>query len=137
MDDAEPRVTSAHLAKVCHVTPQAVYEWRKTGRVSKGYLSRIAAETRRPLEYFLGNEDGSIAASHGLTLSLEEALAVKKLQRAHPEWRSYVLSLALMERSEQELMLKAMRYPASDRKVEDAFGTAPHVASRKKDSKAR
>jgi transcriptional regulator with XRE-family HTH domain len=137
MDRAVPKLTSASLAKSCNVTPQAVYEWRTTGRVSKGYLARIAAETRKPLEYFLGDETGAIAGSHGLTLSLEEALAVKRLQEASPEWRSYVLSLAMMERHEQDLMLKAMRYSVPDWKVEKAFGQAPHVAARKKDTKAK
>lgn len=125
MDNRSPKLTSAALATACNVTPQAVYEWRQTGRVKKGYLSKIAAETGKPLEYFLGEEHGTVAVNYGLTLKLDEAEAMKRLQNADPNWRRYVLGLAMVERSQQELLLKTMRQAGPDYNVEQAHGLPP------------
>jgi hypothetical protein len=113
MDTASPRITSAAVAKACAVTPQAVHGWRKTGRIAKRYLTPIAALTKRPLEYFLDDVPGTQSR---FALELDEALAVKKLRDAHPSWRRYVLGLALLEKAQQELMLRTLRLviPASD-----------------------
>lgn len=119
MDKRQPKLTSAALAEACGVTPQAVYEWRKTGRVSKGYLNKIAAETGKPLEYFLGDDVDGVPTNFGLTLKPDEAEAMKKLQEALPDWRRYVLGLAMVEKSQQELLLKAMRQTVPDYRVED------------------
>jgi len=53
MDSARPPVTGAALADACHVTPQAVNGWRKTGRLHKRHLGTIAKVTGQPLAYFL------------------------------------------------------------------------------------
>lgn len=136
MDKREPKLTSAALAAACKVTPQAVYEWRKTGRVSKGYLEVIAAETGRPLEYFLGSEPGKVTANYGLTLTLEEAQAMKVLQRALPRWRTYVLGLALTESHEkQKILLDTMTQHVSDRRVEAHVPVAPHAQHRREKAK--
>lgn len=133
MDDHQPKVTSAALAKVCAVTPQAVYEWRKTGRVSKRYLQKIAAETNQPLEYFLEEQPGKVTANYGLVLTLEEAQAVKRLQRALPDWRLYVLSLAMEESHQsQQLLLDTMRRHVPDSRFEEVVPPAPHVVAKKK-----
>jgi hypothetical protein len=69
-------------------------------------------------------------ASHGMQLAIEEALAVKKLREAAPAWRRYVLSLAMVDKPQQELLLQTMRQAVPDYKVEQAFGTAPHARKR-------
>jgi transcriptional regulator with XRE-family HTH domain len=66
-------------------------------------------------------------ASHGMQLAIEEALAVKKLREAAPAWRRYVLSLAMVDKPQQDLLLQTMRQAVPDYKVEQAFGTAPHA----------
>jgi transcriptional regulator with XRE-family HTH domain len=133
MDRRQPKLTSAALAKLCGVTPQAVYEWRKTGRVSKGYLEKIAAETSRPLEYFLGSEPGKVVANYGITLTLEEAEAIKRLQKAMPDWRLYVLGLAMVDNhATQRTLLDTMRQAVPDRRVEQHVPVAPHAAARAK-----
>lgn len=133
MDKREPKLTSAALASTCEVTPQAVYEWRKTGRVSKKYLEKIAAETGRPLEYFLGSDAGKVAANYGLSLTLEEAEAMKRLQKALPDWRLYVLSLAMEESHQsQKILLDSMRRHVPDSRVEEVVPVAPHAAARRK-----
>lgn len=124
MDLAQPKVSSAAMASACHVTAQAVNGWRKTGRIAKRHLATIARLTGKPLEYFLSAERGVIA-SHGLTLGIEEADAVKRLRDGDPHWRRYVLGLAMVERSQQELLLLTMRQAVPDYRVEAALKSSP------------
>lgn len=131
MDTAKPKVTSAHLAEVCKVTPQAVNGWRKNGRLAKRHLARIAAETGKPLEYFLGAEAGTVTVNYGLVLKRDEAEAMKALQNALPEWRKYVLGLALVNRVAQETFLVTMGKTMPDAAVKAAYGDAPHVEGNK------
>ena len=125
MDDAQPRVTAIALAKACDVTPQAVHGWRTDGRIAKRHLATISRLTRRPLEFFLGSE----ASSEG-RLDMVEAHAIALLRQAHPDWRRYVLGLATITRSQQELMLHTMLQTVPDYVVERAYGKAPHVTER-------
>ena len=131
MDDAKPRVTSAALAAECRVTAQAVNGWRKTGRLAKRHLSAITKLTGRPLEYFLDDAAGP-AATYGLKLGIEEAEAIKRLRDGDPDWRRYVLALAMVQGSEQALLLRTMRQAVPDYKVEQAYGDAPHVKTSEK-----
>jgi hypothetical protein len=131
MDEAKPRVTSAALADACHVTAQAVNGWRKTGRVAKRHLGTIAKLTGRPLEYFLG-ESVDPGATLWLKLGIEEGEAIKRLRDGDPDWRRYVLALAMVQGSEQALLLRTMRQAVPDYKVEQAYGDAPHVKATEK-----
>jgi hypothetical protein len=126
MDAAKPRVSSAALATACQVTPQAVNGWRTTGRVAKKHLATIAELTGRPLEYFLGDEAAPISGAV-YRLEILEAEAIKRLRDGNPDWRRYVLSLAMVDRKEAEILLNTMRQAVPDYKVERAYGTAPHV----------
>lgn len=126
MDEAKPRVTSTALAEACGVTDQAVNGWRKTGRVAKRHLGTIAKLTGRPLEYFLG-DTASPGATLWLKLGIEEGEAIKRLRDGDPDWRRYVLGLAMVEGKAQALLLQTMRQAVPDYKVEQAFGNAPHV----------
>jgi hypothetical protein len=51
MQEADLGLTD--VAKACGVTPQAIYDWRLTGRIGKQHLVTIARITKKPLEYFL------------------------------------------------------------------------------------
>lgn len=51
LKDAEIR--PAELARECDVTPQAVHDWRTTGRIGKQHLLTICRVTKKPIEYFL------------------------------------------------------------------------------------
>ena len=55
LDDAmkDAGVKPADLARECGVTPQAVYDWQKTGRIGKQHLMTICRVLNKPLEYFL------------------------------------------------------------------------------------
>ena len=133
MDKKEPRLTSAALAKVCKVTDQAVNGWRRTGRIAKKHLPSIAAETGKAIEYFLGEQPGAVTVNYGLTLKHEEAEAMKRLQQALPDYRRYVLGLAMEDdKQAQQTLLDTMQRAVPDKLVADAYGVAPHVAERRK-----
>ncbi len=125
MDTSTPKVSSAMLAKECKVSAQAVNGWRKTGRIAKRHLPKIAALTGKPLDFFLGETTDTVSANYGLVLSLEEAEAMKRLQDGDPDWRNYILGLATLPKPQQQLWLQMMRQAVPDYKVENAFGPAP------------
>lgn len=127
MDRAKPRVKSSAVAQACEVTRQAVSGWRKNGRLAKKHLQTIAKLTGKPLAYFLGAEMPDLGDQYQLL----EAEAIARLRIAHPDWRRYVLSLAMLDRTKQELMLATMREAAPDDYVAKHIGDAPHVAARK------
>lgn len=49
----EAGLSQADLARACHVTIQAVHDWRETGRIGKQHLGTICQLTKKPFEYFL------------------------------------------------------------------------------------
>lgn len=71
------------------------------------------------------------ATSLGIRLQIEEAEAIKRLRKGNPDWRRYVLGLAMVELEQQDLLLTTMRQAVPDYKVSDAFGPAPHVERRR------
>jgi len=131
MDRHHPKVLSAHLADACGVTPQAVNGWRKTGRIAKGHLQTIAQVTGKPLTFFLWQDQRPQSAAITQELAIEEAEAIKRLRDASHEWRNYVLALAMIERREQDLMLKVMREAVPDYVVEQAYGRPQHQRGKK------
>ena len=78
-----------------------------------------------------GEMEYALPASHGIVLGIEEAEAITRLRSGHPDWRRYVLGLAMVEQGQQELLLSTMRQAVPDYKVEQAFGAAPHVKKRR------
>lgn len=54
MDEHIPPISGAELALACGVTPQAVStSWRKSGRIAKWHLEKIAAVTGQPIDYYV------------------------------------------------------------------------------------
>jgi hypothetical protein len=53
------------IAPLCNVSPQAVYSWRKTGRIGKGTLKKLAAATKMPMSYFLDEPENISGTSRG------------------------------------------------------------------------
>lgn len=127
MDSHQPRVSSAVVARECRVSAQAVNGWRKTGRIAKRHLTKIAELTGRPLEFFLNAEAAAVPERY----PIEEAQAIKRLRGALPAWRNYVLGLALVDdKGTQQVLLDTMRQTVSDSRVEANVPVAPHAASR-------
>lgn len=57
MDERE--ISSAALAKAIGATKQAVYSWRKTGRIDKKHLQALATITGKPLAWWLEQESST------------------------------------------------------------------------------
>lgn len=132
MDNHKPKVTSAEVAKVCKVTPQAVHGWRKTGRIAKRYLVIISKVTEKPLNYFL-DEVAQARQETPAYLTDDERELLEKYRAATPRWQMALQHLASLRADKQEevshgtmvLLAKAAAEPASDKRVEDAYGPAP------------
>lgn len=122
MDNKSPKLTSAALAAACSVSAQAVNGWRKNGRIAKKHLPEIASRTGKPLEYFLAEDPDSVKVS-GMSLTADEVEAMKTLQAALPDWRRYVLKLAMIpSRDTQKIMLAVFSKAAPDEAVAAAYG---------------
>lgn len=94
-----------------------------------GELGRVAGKMGLTYEEYLV-EAGAPATNTGpVSPNIEEAHAIRRLRKALPAYRAYVLSLALMESHEkQQLFLDIMREHVPDKEVAKAYGAAPHVA---------
>lgn len=114
--DSETSVYVFALARALKINP----EWLQTGAGESG----LDADAWVP----------DLATNYGISIKLEEAEAVKRLQAALPRWRAYVLGLAMVDNHEtQKLMLDTMTQTVSDARVHDAVSIAPHAAARQQD----
>ena len=75
MDLRVPPLPSVELAAKMGVSKQVVYEWRTTGRISKGRLLDLARATEMPLEYYLEPDRGTTPATKAIWLKLGKAFA--------------------------------------------------------------
>jgi transcriptional regulator with XRE-family HTH domain len=127
MDTHVPKITSAELARAFKITPQAVHSWRNTGRIGKGRLKKIAAITGCPLDFFLSPDVGA----QPTRTPIEEAIAFDRLRKALPDWRNYVLGLAMVSSHEaQALLLSTMRNAVPDAHVSEFISAAPETEER-------
>lgn len=53
-------IPAARVAAVCQVTPQAVSQWKRTGRIDKKHFNALSELTGRPLAYWLGEDDPTL-----------------------------------------------------------------------------
>lgn len=128
MDESKPPVTGSALAKACGVTPQAVHGWRTTGKVDKKHLRRLAALTKRPLTYFLDDENNLRQEDAQYTIGgaslIEDYEALPSglreyLERKAAELRQYVESLPGFLRDAIERPPKDQeQYRAWEREIE-------------------
>lgn len=89
-------------------------------------------------EEYLASAGVPVAGSYGLRLQIEEAEAVKRLRTASPDWRAYVLGLAMIDSHEsQAIFLTTLRQAVPDRRVAKAYGEAPHVALRRRSKETK
>lgn len=127
-------MTQPQLASAAGLTQPSISELEtgETKEISGPTLITISQALKiRPEWLVTGRgEMNEAVASHGMALAIEEALAVKKLRDSAPAWRRYVLSLAMVEKPQQDLLLQTMRQAVPDYKVEQAFGPAPHARKR-------
>ena len=104
-----------------------ITNWKSRG-IPMAELGKVSGRMGLTYEEYLV-EAGVPAVSTGpVSPNIEEAHAIRRLRKALPAYRGYVLSLALMESHEkQQLFLDIMREHVPDREVEKAYGAAPHT----------
>lgn len=93
-------------------------------------LSRLVAED------FDVAEAAAPTSSSPFQIRLEEGEAILRLRKALPDWRRYVLGLAMVDnQTTQQLLLDTMRQAVPDRRVEEFIKMAPHAVARKEKEK--
>lgn len=139
IDEADPPVTSAAIATECKVTAQAVNGWRKTGRVSKRYLPKIAAMTGTNPLYFLdesiSDKDSRAAPAQPALLSARQDMMLLLFNGlfSHQQRELIVKMQALFHANEitrKELGHRPLR-GVSDGQIEAAFGNVPPPGKKK------
>lgn len=106
-----------------------ITNWKSRG-IPRSEVGEVGAVMGISYEQYLtlAGIAAPLKSSHGLQLGIEEAEALTRLRRANPDWRRYVLGLAMIDSAQaQDLMLQSMRQAVPDYKVSDAYGPAPHV----------
>jgi len=99
-----------------------ITNWRSRG-VPLAELGRIAGEMGLTYEEYLAEAGVPTKRVDGPVPANEEAHAVRRLRKALPAYRAYVLSLALTESHEkQQLFLDIMREHVPDRRSEETYG---------------
>jgi len=92
---------AADVADQLNVSEQVVSNWRRRGVPAKE-VGRVAAVIGITYEQYMLEVGGPAAPK------TQEAEAIKALRDAIPEWRSYVLGLAMIGREQQALFLRTM-----------------------------
>lgn len=118
--------------------PQAIWSMVKRNSKRSDFAGPLATYFGVPIERLLADDFDVTEASEtpGRPTEpppIEEALAIKRLRNALPDWRRYVLGLALIDNHDtQALLLKTMRETVPNERVEKAYGKAPHVVERER-----
>lgn len=113
-----------------------ITNWRVRG-IPRGEVGAVAEIMATTYEQYLAAAGVDSQAS-GRPIPIEDALALKRLQAALPDWRRYVLGLAMVESHDaQALLLRTMQQAVPDSRVEKFVGVAPHAASRRAAEKER
>lgn len=114
--------------------------WALVKRNSKKseFAGRLATYFGVPVERLIADdfdiEEAATPAKQEPPPPIEEALAIKRLRNALPDWRRYVLGLAVIDNHDtQALLLKTMREAVPDSRVEQHITVAPHAAARAKE----
>lgn len=118
---------------------QPIWALVKRNSRKSEFAGRLATYFGVPVERLIADdfevEEAAVATQP--PPPIEEALAIKRLRNALPDWRRYVLGLAVIDNHEtQALLLKTMREAVPDSRVEQHITVAPHAAARAKE-KAR
>lgn len=124
----------ANRAKLrdAHYTDGRITNWLKRG-IPRAEVGKIAPMMGLSHDEYLAAAGEEVKTSHGLILQIEEAEAIKRLRSAIPDWRRYVLSLAMIDKKDtQQTLLDAMQEAVPDKRVEKFVPIAPHAAARGK-----
>lgn len=119
---------------------QPIWLLVKRGSKKSQFAGPLATYFGVPVDRLLADDFDIQEAADGRVEPppIEEALAVKRLRNALPDWRRYVLGLAMIDNHDtQALLLKTMREAVPDSRVEKFIPIAPHAAARGKEKERK
>ncbi len=122
------RISQVQLATAAGLKQPSISEIEsgETKEISGPNLIAVSAALKIRPEWLVtgkGHMESGAEVAPGLTFRVEEAHAVKNLREALPEWRRYVLSLAMTtDKTRQRLFLDMLTEHVPDEKVAAAYG---------------
>lgn len=125
----ERKLSQVQLAKVTGLKQPSISELEsgETKEISGPTLIAISDALNVNPSWLVtgkGQMEASPEASAAFQFKIEEAQAMKNLRDALPEWRRYVLSLAMTtDHQRQQLFLDMLSTHIPDEKVAAAYGT--------------
>lgn len=130
------------VAAAVGTDPQAIWNLVKRSSKRSEFAGKLSDYFGVPMSRLMADDfavdEAQPSATPRIDVRIEEGEAIVRLRRAHPDWRRYVLGLAMVDNREtQELLLRTMREAVPNEKVEAAYGQAPHVRERTAHSEPR
>lgn len=124
-------MSEAEFAKTVLKVDQAnLTNWKKRGVPQGRMQARIAAIIGKSTDQYLA-DIGRPTGAKQAQIPIEEAIAFDRLHKALPDWRNYVLGLAMVSSHEaQALLLSTMRNAVPDAHVEEFISAAPVLEER-------
>lgn len=116
------RVKDKEIAERCHVTPQAVSNWRRTGRIDKQYLPILADLSGQPLYWWVGRKADQ-ASEREVLLDVWSKLIPGQKR----EWMKRMKAQATANSAVRRHMREELR-GTEDSKIEENFGSALRAA---------
>lgn len=121
------------VAKDIKADTQAVWALVKRRSSKSALAGKLADYFGVPLHRLMADDFDVNEAAQPKDLPLPEREAMARLQRALPEWRNYVVGLAMIDNHQtQKILLDTMRQAVPDRRVEQFIPVAPHAAARRR-----
>jgi transcriptional regulator with XRE-family HTH domain len=123
----------AKVAKDIGTDTQAVWALVKRKSSKSALAVKLADYFKVPLTRLMAEDFDVKEVPAPQEFPLEEREAMTRLRKALPEWRLYVIGLAMVDNHQtQKILLDTMRQAVPDRRVEEFVQIAPHAAARKK-----
>ena len=122
------KMSQVDLAKAAGVKQPSISELEsgETKEISGPTLIAISSALAiRPAWLVTGKEpmEPTVDVAPGLAFKVDEAQAIRNLRAARPNWRRYVLSLAMItDQERQRLFLDMLGQHVPDEKVAAAYG---------------
>lgn len=113
---SDPRVKQADIAEACGVSKQAVQGWKKTGRIDKKHLPKLAQVSGKPLEWWL-SIDGSDQGG------LKKASGEDQLSDSFNDWRLQASPRSLATINKLELLAQKNALGDEDWKLIDLLAS--------------
>jgi transcriptional regulator with XRE-family HTH domain len=135
---ANPALLLKDIAEACDVTPQAVGDWKRTGRIDKRHFQKLAELTHTSLDYWIGEHTETVEeitaraaqSTVGMaelleSIAVSQGLLAKALTESIPTaGRAFVDALSNSELRDREYVSRLLGELRRDLAKQDADRTS-------------